>query len=99
MNVLILFFKTIHNSVNYKTHILIFSIQLIFFYINMFVWKKKKNNIHLIVSILNNIIIGLVNYYHNKFTETQYISITTTFLFISIINLSIGFYKNFIKNI
>lgn len=90
-------FKALHHFMNYKMHILIFILQAIFFYINAFVWKKRKNNIHLIISIINNIIIGLCGYYHNKFTHLEYTIITTIFFLISIINVSISFYKNFIK--
>ena len=97
MNVLILFFRTIHNFMNYKIHILIFFMQVIFFYINGYIWKKKNNNIHLIISIINNIVIGVINYYHNKLTDIEYKIITIVFIIISIINVSIGFYKNFIK--
>jgi hypothetical protein len=97
MNLFNVFLETIHKFMNYKIHILIFFIQIIFFYINGYIWKKKNNNIHLIVSIVNNIIIGIINYYHNKLTSIEYKIITIIFLLISIINVSIGFYKNFIK--
>lgn len=97
MNILSLFFEVVHEFMTYKMHILIFFMQVIFLYINAFIWKKKKNNIHLIISIINNIIIGSVSYYHNKFSPTQYQIITIIFLIISIVNVSIGFYKNFIK--
>ena len=99
MNVLILFLKNIYNSMDYKMHIIIFLIQLIFLYINLVIWRKKKNNIHLFISIINNIIIGLVNYYNFKFTNQEYKIITIFFFFISIINISAGFYKNFIKKL
>jgi hypothetical protein len=98
-NVLILFLKNIYNSMNYKTHILIFFLQIIFLYINLVIWKKKKNNIHLVVSIINNIIIGIINYFNYKFTIIEYKIITIIFLFMSIINISIVFYKNFIKKL
>lgn len=97
MHVFILFLKNLHDFMNYKMHILIFLMQAIFLYINSCIWKKKKNNIHLLISIFNNILIGLVNYYFKYFTSLQYTIINIILIIISIVNVSIGFYRNFIK--
>ena len=85
----------IHKILNYKFHIFIFFIQINLFLINFFIWKKKYNNIHLIISIINNIILGICNYYYHKLTPKQYITIYSITLIINTINISISFYKNY----
>jgi hypothetical protein len=77
--------------INYEIYILILIIQLIFLYLNKTKWKQEKNNIHIYLAIIVNIL-TLISAYYNflntyKFLKYSLISLNLT-------NILVGLYRN-----
>jgi hypothetical protein len=82
---------------SYKIHILIFLLQALILYINIFIFHKRKNNIFLIIAIINNIFLSLLGFYNNLISFNVYYFVTKFLFIVSIINFIVSFYFNFLK--
>jgi hypothetical protein len=95
LNHIIIYIKSLYS---YKIHILMFLFQTLLLYINISIFHKKKNNLFLIIAIINNILLSLIGFYKNFFNINTYYSLSKFLFLISIVNISISFYINFLNN-
>ena len=86
-----LFLQLFGVIINYEIYILILIVQLFFLYMNKVKWKQEKNNIHIYLAIVINII-TLLSAYYNLFITYKFLKYTLISL--NLTNIVLGLYRN-----